>query len=432
MIRWLIALPLLASCINIPKETAGDDDAAAIDAAVIDASPDARQLPVCISNVPTGTVLAVTMNSPIYTAATGMLNDDNCLDLVLGQVGINPGFYVFYGPITDFTDLKYHEFVSTGVPAVAIAVDDVVGGAKPEVLVFGSTSPMNDPGVIEVYEASTLEAPLFSDTVPQQITTGFTPGAGALPVNMVVGNFGGNSDSRDILVSGLNDLELYASTGGNLASYERTVVSRENNETPSDWIDINKLILSETSGNSNLLVVEQSIVSNIHYNGTTFQTEVFAQQKPVTTVRTLDVVDLDNTPPLDIVGGGSNTLAAWQIANDANGVAVQKSTPLTLDNNGVEMWQLSVLPTPSGPYLVTFEQGPPAQLVHRELGFSLKLNSFSDAAPIETPLSNIGVPITAIVADLDNDGAMEYRVFSESGQTKCYVPDTNGLKECTN
>lgn len=434
MIRWLIALPLLAACINIPKETAGDDDAAAIDA-----SPDGRQLPVCVGSTNTPMLFSQVSGLNVHTANTADLNGDGCDDLVV--LGLNREIYISYAPFDGSQSLIYHESLTTQSTPLAIEIADVIGDAQPDVIVFGiADNPSR--GLVEVFEGGLgSKGDQFDGTFPQSFQSTFQPQfnsvEGDRPVSIVVGDFYGNGKPLELAIADLGNLAMMNINVENLDQTIMTDIPPFESMGATDWNNIQQLIRYPTENNSGdaLMVIERNRVLRKFPSLEVDSFQVFPSTTTSSglTIETAQLHTVDGNETPDLIGGSVDTFGAYLRTSDSV-FNMSESSTRTIPEILNGMWQLKILPSPDGDEIIIFErifqEKGVNRLVTRPLRFSNSGFSMQDSIAIA-----LGVgfnPIAAVVADLDNDGIQEYQVISIDGKSACYVPGSNGgITPCT-
>ncbi len=395
-----------AGCINIPDEQTSIPDDAGIDAGAPDCSPETS----------TDLVPDVLGKSTIYTAATADLNGDGCADLVVTHVGGQPGIFVKYGPL-DKTGgmLRYDEHIITTTQPVALAVANVVGDTGLDIVVFGPTSFNNNEsaGRIEIFGNSLSGGNRYAGTsvtvntfVPAFMTT-----AGDLPLHIAIGEFGGDINGQKIAVADLTTIEMY--NAGDLSN--RRFIGRDGlTDTSSLWNTINKL-LPYSDG---LLILE---LDRISYQANGASTTSPFTVPNIDEVRTAELFDLDGDSDLDLVTAGLRDIGGFR--ND--GLQSFPGSPINNINiaDASDIYQVSVIP--NSPPIVAFFEQTPNRVVY-DLTYNTSNNSIVRSTA-RTPIA-LGqfLPVVAVVTD-----SGEYRVISDDGQSRCFVPNADTLVPCS-
>ncbi len=406
MIRWLIALSMSAGCINIPDEQTSIPDDAGIDAGAPDCAPETS----------TGLVSDVLGNSTIYTAATADLNGDGCADLIVTHVGGQPGIFVKYGPLDKTGDmLRYDEHIITTTQPVALAVANVVGDARLDIVVFGQTgtTPNTGSGQIQIFENGE-SSPHFSQSITELAS--FVPASsntiGDQPIHILIGGFGGTG-GQNIVVGDLSQLAMFDSN--NLGAGSSTV--------PVDgamYSSINKL-LPYSDG---FLVTERD---KIRYYSPTQGTVTTLTAVPAISITSAELFDIDSAGGPDVIAAGGTFVGGFlnQLTEPSD---LTEITPTDIPTT-TDIYQLSIVPGQPGdaPLAVLFEQTP-ATIQSYALDSSTGRVNSANGSTNSIPVGF--TPIVAVVLNVDNSAPSEYWLLSTNGRFLCFVRSENTLMRC--
>ena len=355
---------------------------------------------------------------------------DGIEDIVIANANDVPsadqGVFVLYGPQSDPSKLRYHQFIQTNAPPHDFQFANVVGGSEPDLVIHGVRSGGGGPGFVELYaQEATGEFSAMLASAP----VGFDTTNLNTPILVAVGAHQ-DAQGNDIFVGNLFTLAVFSmddDVENELAVTTPTPIGRQG-DSDFIWGSINGILpLATPDGvTDDLLIVENGEMTWLRNNGS----GMFSQHTNLNSgfgFRTLSEIDLDGepvgTPPFDIVGGGLRDIGAYRVNVVGTNVSFEALTWNPSNALGSDLTDLVVgdLDGNSSDEVVVFlPDGNP-----RVVRIFQNARSISPATSV-TPIASMDRAFTAINPDqgvmlnFDDDGNDELWVFdAASGQAEC-------------
>jgi len=366
------------------------------------------------------------------------VNADGNLDLILTNAEVSDnedwGLFVMLGPQTDPSNLQYHAFVPTNVIPWSVAAVDLNGDQCAELISFGLNKAA-DAGLIDVYEQ--ISQTHTWDPAIQKNVDGFLPIGDGAPVLITFGDFDGDGVSLDLAISDLTRLYVFHSLGAtpliSLQTATATPVGRTG--PPGTWTDINALFAdpaaNPATAANDLVVVEENGMTWLQNNGSgAFGSPFTSNSSGVFISRTAKRVDLDQTPPLDIIAGSGSDFGAYLLARNGTTIELQTrpwngDVPTSNALNDVLVGNIGGTDLPE---VVVIEADE--NMVAK--GFAYLVDGVSSGATQLSP--SIGSAFdfpgehmtTGVITDFNGDDDDEAWIFAPNGDVKCLQRNPGG------